>query len=457
MSGKFVFARIFALSILVWCCCTFFVARAQNSPIEARQADTSRTGAQPTTVQTVAIRAGRLFDANSGALLPNQVVLIKGERISEVGPADRVKIPADAKVIDLSRATVLPGLIDAHSHLFLTGEFGTRYDEELLKESWQFRTIEAVVNAKLDLEAGFTTMRDLGNHGSMYSDVDVRNAIDRGLIPGPRLQVATRGMSATGGYGLLGYSPEVTVPSGVLIADSPDGARLGVREQIKYGADVIKIFATYRNHITADGKLVGYPTFTLDEIRAIVDEAHRQGVKVACHAYGGESLHNCVDAGVDSIEHGLDMDEASAQKMAEKNIYFVPTFYVYEGELRDLDHKATSGKFSRAEIHERTFHVALEHKVKIAFGTDVGPFPHGTQAIEFEYFVKFGMKPAEALQSGTIGAATLMGWQDRVGSVEPGKFADIVAVAGNPLADITELERTKFVMKGGMVVRNDLK
>jgi imidazolonepropionase-like amidohydrolase len=407
--------------------------------------------------QVVAVRAGRLFDPISGTLIRNQIVLIQGERIVELGPADRIKVPAGAEEIDLSQATVLPGLIDAHSHLFLTGEFGSRYDEELLKESWQYRTIEAVVNAKKDLDAGFTTMRDLGSHGAMYSDVDLRNAINKGLVPGPRLQVATLAMSTTGGFRLSGYSPEVTVPSGVQIVDSPDGARLGVREQIKYGADVIKIYANDRSHITADGKLVSYPTFTLDEVRAIVDEAHRQGVKVACHAYGGESLRNCVDASVDSIEHGLDLDEASAEKMAAKNIYLVPTFYIYDWGLRDQDLQATGGKFSRADIHQRTFPLALAHGVKIAFGTDVGPFPHGTQAVEFEYLVRSGMKPVEALRSATIVAAALMGWQDRVGSIEPGKLADLVAVSGDPLADITELERTKFVMKGGEVVRNELK
>ena len=407
--------------------------------------------------QVVAVRAGRLFDPMSGTLIRNQIVLIQGERIVELGPADRIKVPAGAEEIDLSQATVLPGLIDAHSHLFLTGEFGSRYDEELLKESWQYRTIEAVVNAKKDLDAGFTTMRDLGSHGAMYSDVDLRNAINKGLVPGPRLQVATLAMSTTGGFRLSGYSPEVTVPSGVQIVDSPDGARLGVREQIKYGADVIKIYANDRSHITADGKLVSYPTFTLDEVRAIVDEAHRQGVKVACHAYGGESLRNCVDASVDSIEHGLDLDEASAEKMAAKNIYLVPTFYIYDWGLRDQDLQATGGKFSRADIHQRTFPLALAHGVKIAFGTDVGPFPHGTQAVEFEYLVRSGMKPVEALRSATIVAAALMGWQDRVGSIEPGKLADLVAVSGDPLADITELERTKFVMKGGEVVRNELK
>lgn len=406
--------------------------------------------------QWVVIRAGRLFDSQQGAFVAHAVVVVHGERITAAGTADRVKIPAGAQVIDLGNATLLPGLIDTHTHLFLTGESGDRYDEQLLKESWQYRTIEAVVNARKDLEAGFTSLRDLETEGAMYSDADVRNAINRGLIPGPRLQVATRALSTTGGYPLEGYSPEVNVPSGVQKVDSPWAARQAVREQISNGADVIKIYSTHHHHFTADGKLVSIPTFTLEEIQAIVDEAHREGVKVACHAYGGVGLHNCLDAGVDSIEHGLDLDEASIQKLTQKHIYYVPTLYVYEFDPSD-DLKATVGKTSRARIHEASFRRAVTAGVTIAFGTDVGPFPHGTQAKEFAYMVRFGMKPVEAMRAATSVAAELLGWQDRVGSVEPGKFADLIAVAGDPASDITELERVKFVMKGGQVVRNDVK
>jgi imidazolonepropionase-like amidohydrolase len=408
------------------------------------------------TNQSVVIRAGRLFDAQQGTFIARPVVVVHGDRITAAGAADQVKVPAAAEVIDLGNATLLPGLIDAHTHLFLTGESGGRYDEQLLKESWQYRTIEAVLNARRDLEAGFTTMRDLETEGAMYSDVDVRNAINRGLIPGPRLQVATRALSTTGGYALEGYSPEVTVPSGLQKVDSPWAARQAVREQISYGADVIKIYSTHHFHFTPDGKLVSIPTFTLEEIQAIVDEAHREGVKVACHAYGGVGLHNCLDAGVDSIEHGLDLDDASIQELVQKHIYYVPTLYVYEFEPEE-DLKATGGKTSRARIHEASFRKAVAAGVAIAFGTDVGPFPHGTQAREFEYMVRFGMRPVEAMRAATSVAAELMGWQDRIGSIEPGKFADLVAVAGDPATDITELERVKFVMKGGQVVRNDLK
>jgi imidazolonepropionase-like amidohydrolase len=410
--------------------------------------------AQSAGEQTKYVRAGRLLDVHTGKILADQVIVISGERIERVAPASQVQIPAGAAVVDLSRATVLPGLIDAHTHIFLTGESHGRYEDQLLKESWQYRTIEAVLNAKLDLEAGFTAMRDVETEGAMYSDVDVRNAINRGLIPGPRLQVATRALSTTGGYPLEGYSPEVLVPTGVQIVDTPEEARKAVREQIKYGADLIKIYGTHRFHFTAEGKLVSIPTFTLDEIKAIVDETHREGEKVACHAYGGEGLRNCLDGGVDSIEHGLDLDDASLEKMVQKGIWLVPTLYAYEFEPED-DLAATGGKTSRARIHEPSFKRALAKGVKIAFGSDAGPFPHGTQAKEFEFMTRFGMKPLAAIQAATLDAAELMGWSDRIGSVEAGKFADIIAVEGNPLDDITLLDHVKFVMKGGAVVRND--
>ena len=232
-------------------------------------------------------------------------------------------------------------------------------------------------------------------------------------------------------------------------------ARKAVREQISYGADLIKIYGTHKFHFTPDGKLVSIPTFTLAEIQAIVDEAHREGVKVACHAYGGEGLHNCIAGGVDSIEHGLDLDDDSIRQMVQNGIYLCPTLYVYEFEPEE-DLALSGGKTTRARIHEVSFKKALKAGVKIAFGTDVGPFPHGTQAIEFEYMVKFGMTPAQALIAATRTASEMMGWQNQVGSVEKGKFADLIAVSGDPLSDVKELERVQFVMKGGQIVKNDL-
>lgn len=404
----------------------------------------------------LAVRAGHLFDSDNARMLSNQVALIQGNRIREVGPAAQVKIPAGTQVIDLSHATVIPGLIDAHEHIFLTGEDNGRYEEQILKESWQYRTIEAIVNARKDLMAGFTTMRDCETEGAMYSDVDVKKAINRGLILGPRLMVATRAMSVTGSYALLGYSPEVPVPHGVQIVDGPWAARKAVREQIEYGADFIKVYGTGRFHFTPDGKMVSNPTFTLEELKAIVDEAHRQGKMVACHAYGDPGLKNCLDAGVDSIEHGLDLTDADIAEMLKKGIYLVPTLLPYE-LIRAEDMKLSGGKTSRAAIHEVSFKKALAAGVKIAFGTDAGPFPHGTQAREFEYMVRYGMTPTQALEAATRTASELMRWQDRVGSLDPGKYADLDAVAGDPLTDITELERVKFVMKGGEVVKNEFK
>jgi imidazolonepropionase-like amidohydrolase len=399
----------------------------------------------------IVIRAGRLFDGTE-KLAANQVIVIKGDRIVKVGPAERVQVPADAEVVDLSHATVLPGLIDAHTHVFGNGP---DFDNQILRDSYQYRTLTALANAQKDLMVGFTTLRDLKTLGAMYSDVDLRNAIDRGIVTGPRMQVATRGIQATGGFIMRGYSPEVPLPSALQVVDSPWAAREAVRDQVAHDADLIKLYAAYDFHFTSEGKLVSPPTFTAEEVSAIVDEAHKKGRKVSCHAFGGEGLRNCLNAGVESIEHGVDLDDGDLKLMVQKGICLVPTLYHYQLD-REHDMKRYGGH-SVAEVSERSFRKALAEGVKIAFGSGVGPFPHGTQTKEFEYMVKFGMTPVQAIRAATSEAAQLMGWQDRVGSVEPGKFADLVAVSGDPIADITELERVKFVMKGGQVFRNEMK
>jgi len=422
--------------LLLVCALASFSASAQSTP---------------PTDHWIAVRAGRLFDGTE-RLAVNQVILINGNRIAKVGPAGQVEIPADAEVLDLSHATVLPGLIDAHTHVFGNGP---DFDNQILRESYQYRTLTALNNAQKDLMVGFTTLRDLKTLGAMYSDVDLRNAIDRGIVAGPRMQVATRGIQATGGFIMRGYSPEVPLPSALQVVDSPWAAREAVRDQVAHDADWIKVYSAYDFHFTSDGKLVSPPTFTAEEVNAIVDEAHRKGRKVSCHAFAGEGVRNCLSAGVESLEHGADLDDYDIKLMVQKGIYLVPTLYHYQLD-REHDMKKYGGH-SVAEVSERSFRKALAAGVKVAFGSGVGPFPHGTQTKEFEYLVKFGMTPAQAIRCATSDAAQLMGWQDRIGSVQAGKFADLVGVAGDPIADITELERVQFVMKDGHVFKNELK
>jgi len=287
----------------------------------------------------IAVRAGRLFDAKSEKLVTNQVVTIKGDRIVEVGPAERVKIASGAEVIDLSHATLLPGLIDAHTHVFGNG---ADLEMQILRESYQYRTLTALANANKDLMVGFTTLRDLKTLGAMYSDVDLRNAIDRGVVQGPRMQVSTRGLQSTGGFLMNGYSAEASVPMALQVVDSPWAAREAVREQIAHGTDWIKLYATYQFHFTDDGKMVIPPTFTAEEVTAIVDEAHKKGHKVSCHAFGGEGLHNCLNAGVDSLEHGVLLEDSDLKMMVEKGIYLLPTLYHYQLD-REHDLKRFGG------------------------------------------------------------------------------------------------------------------
>jgi imidazolonepropionase-like amidohydrolase len=397
----------------------------------------------------VAILAGHLVDTRSGVVMSNQVVLIQGERVTDVGPRDRIAIPQGAKVIDLSQATVLPGLIDCHTHIFPSDVSETTTTRE-------YRTLVALFDAQVDLRAGFTTLRDLMSHGGGYADVDVRNAINAGLAVGPRMQVSTLGVGVTGAG--QPRSPELNMPSSVLIADSPYEARKAVREEIYYGADWIKLHSTESYSFEPGNKIWFDPTFTFDEVNAIVDEAHRHRKKVACHAFGGEGLQNCVKAGVDSVEHAIVLDEATADMMIEKGEYLVLTAaHYYSDDYLPKDLKATHGEYSLAAAQAKSAHLAITKGIKIAFGSGVHDIPggihaHGTQAIEFKYMVKYGMTAMQAIQSATTTAADMLGMEHDIGSIEKGKYADIVAVSGDPLKDISELEHVTFVMKGGKVI-----
>ncbi len=392
----------------------------------------------------VLVRAGRLFDSKSGTLLRNQLILIHGDRIADVGPS--IPVPADARIIDLSQATVMPGLIDTHLHLMDGGNAPG--------QSLQYRELVALTNAQRDLNAGFTTIVDLMSHGGMYGTVDLRNAINAGLVSGPRMQVAGPGIVNTNKAGAA-YTPGTPVSFvGAQVANTPWGVREAVREQAHYGVDWIIIYSTEEYSLYADGKMVATPGFTLEETQAIVDEAHRKGLKVACHAYGGEGLHNCIAAGVDVPTHAVDLDDESLGMLLEKKLPLTST--LFDLSIDDAMEMRRYGN-SRWRMMEKSWKKALAAGVRLTFGSGAGPFPHGTQGDMFAYFVKWGMAPAQTLQMATSSAAEIIGWSDRVGSVQKGKFADLVAVSGDPLADITEMQRIRFVMKGGEVVRNELK
>jgi imidazolonepropionase-like amidohydrolase len=402
-------------------------------------------------VKTVFVRCGVLLDGKNEQPQRNVVIEIEGERIKAVGAA----APGSAQVIDLSQETCLPGLIDAHTHVLLQGDItATDYDEQLLKESVAYRTIRATVSARKALEYGFTTIRDVETEGAGYADVALRDAIARGIVPGPRMKVATRALDVTGAYPLLGYAPEVQVPHGVQVVDGPEEGRKAVREQLMNGADWIKVYVDRSYFVRADGVLDDIPTFTLEELTAIVDEAHRQHHRVAAHAMALNGVHNAVVAGVDSIEHGSYIAPEDMQMMVTKGIYYVPTLYVTEYVAPGRAAAGAHVWVDMLKIHEDTFRRALAANVKIAFGTDAGGFDWNIDpAVEFAVMVRYGMTPAQAIRAATVGGADLLGMSHDIGTIEPGKFADIVAVHGDPLKDVSVLEHVDFVMKGGVVVK----
>src|SRR5712671_3453251 len=407
----------------------------------------------PTSAKRVAIRAGHLIDGKGVRPIDNVLILIEGQEIVSVTPGGAA--PIGVEVIDLAKATLLPGFIDLHTHILLNGDITAEdYDEQLLYQSTPYRAILAARNARIALENGFTTIRDLETEGAMYADVDVKKAINNGQVPGPRMQVATRALTPTGMYGPLGYSWEIIIPQGVQYADGVDGVRKAVREQIMYGADWIKYYSDRHYHFEADGVLHSMVNFTDEEAKAIVDEAHRLGRKVAAHAIGSDGIAAALRAGVDTIEHGDGLTDALMDEMAKRGIYWVPTItvgvYVAPGR---------GGNWEKmAALERENFSKALKKGVKIGLGTDAGGFDWKklNQAKEFEYYVQYGMTPMQAIRAGTAVPAELLGWGDKAGTIEAGKWADIVAVSGDPLKDIKELENVKFVMKGGTVFRNEM-
>lgn len=431
---------------------------AAASQASAQQASTTGTPAQVSDTVTV-IRAGALIDGRFNRPRRDQVIVIRGERIEEVGDASTIAVPKEATVIDLSQATVLPGLIDSHTHIFLQGldpEEGG-YDAQLLKHGLAYRAARATVSVRRALEQGFTTIRDVETEGAGYGDVGIKQAIEGGHIPGPRMFVSTRAISTTGGYALEGYAPEVVVPKGVQIVDGPVEARKAAREQLDHGADWIKVYMTHRSWLNEKDELVSQPTLTVEELKAIVQEAHGWGKKVACHAYNGVGLHRGLDGGCDSIEHGLDLDDAAIEKMVKKGIWYCPTLVPYYYDWEPEDTPAGRRDRKRAEVHGPSFRKAVQAGVKIAFGSDVGGFPwEDPIAQEFRRMIEFGMEPMDAIRSATSAAAEMLDMKGKLGVIAPGAYADVIAVQDDPLKDIRALERVAFVMKGGAVFKDEM-
>jgi len=400
----------------------------------------------------IAIRAGHLLDVKSGKLLSDQTIVIEDGKIRNVGPSSSIHAPVGSAMIDLPNATVLPGLIDAHTHLTMDPKFG--YEE--LGISVPRETLTGAKNARLTLQAGFTTVRNVAADG--YSDVALRDAINAGDVPGPRMLVSGPPLGITGGHAdenLLPFSYHAKSES---ICDSPWACRAQVRENIKYGADLIKIMAS--GGVLSKGDDPQASQFTLEEMKAIVDEAHRLGRKVAAHAHGAQAILWASQAGVDSIEHGSYIDDAAIAEMKKDGTYLVPTLYLadwfmeHAAENHVPDFLLVKAKAVMPAARKNIAH-AFASGVKVAFGTDAAVYPHGLNAHEFAVMVKLGLTPLQSIQAATLNAADLMGWSGKVGTLDPGAWGDVIAVDADPLQDVTTLQHVKFVMKGGEVVKNE--
>ena len=410
---------------------------------------------------TLYVKAGRLFDGSGDAYLLDRVIVVEGERIKAVGTASEVAIPGGAEVVDLSGATVLPGLIDAHTHL---GSRADRYDEiNKFKDTPNHSAFAAVLNARKTLESGFTTVRDVGSRPFLAADL--RDSIEEGFLVGPRIVASGPGISITGGHGDLNrFAPQVRVgmfpeEHDFKIADGVDQVRHVVRAQVKYGVDVIKVNAS--GGVLSRGDSPGAPQYSVEELKALVEEAHAAGRKVAAHAHGAQGIKNAVLAGVDSIEHGSLIDAEGIRMMVERGTWLVADIYNDDYLLgKAIEFKLPAEMIAKekyvGQVQRENFAKAVKAGVKVAFGTDAGVYPHGDNARQFFYMVKYGLTPARAIRSATSDAAELLGRADQVGRIKPGLFADLIAVEGDPLQEVRALENVGFVMKGGSVVRDGL-
>jgi len=409
--------------------------------------------APPPDAPVVAVRAARLLDVKTGRYVERPVVVVRAGLVESVG----TQAPPGARVIDLGDRTLLPGLIDTHTHVLLQGDATqAEYEQQILKEYPAHRVARAVRAMKIALEHGFTSMRDVETEGAGYDDVALRDAVNEGVVPGPRMQVVGPALSTTGTYPILRFRPDWKFPTGVQLCDGADGCRRAVREQLSFGTDWVKVYAnTGGIHTTPDGYIESPPNWTKEELAAVVTEAHARGAKVAAHATSDTGTRMAVEAGVDSIEHGTSIRPELAREMARKGIFLSPTLTVtaYVAEPRAREGRAIWAEIPKSQA--RSFENCRKAGVKIAFGTDAGGFPWTeiNQAREFEHEVRLGMSPIEAIRSATTVAAELLGTVGRAGVVAPGSWADLVAVPGDPLSDVSVLSRIDFVMKGGEIVR----